>query len=46
MPFIWQLHLSLALGEWGAWVLGIALVWTLDCLIGFYLTLPVSTGAF
>jgi hypothetical protein len=25
---------------------GLALVWTLDCLIGFYLTLPVSTGAF
>ncbi|HUB63696.1 MAG TPA: PepSY-associated TM helix domain-containing protein, partial [Methylocella sp.] len=47
MPFIWDLHLSLALGGWGAWVLGIvALVWTLDCFIGFYLTLPVSSGAF
>ena len=47
MPFIWELHLSLALGGWGSWVLGIvALVWTLDCFIGFYLTLPVSSSAF
>jgi uncharacterized iron-regulated membrane protein len=47
MPFIWDLHLSLALGAWGAWVLGIvALVWTIDCFVGFYLTLPVSSDAF
>jgi uncharacterized iron-regulated membrane protein len=47
MPFIYELHYTLALGASGAWVLGIvALVWTIDCFIGFYLTLPVSSGAF
>ncbi len=47
MPFIWTLHYTLALGAPGLWVLGIvALVWTIDCFIGFYLTLPVSSGAF
>ncbi|MGO9237055.1 MAG: PepSY-associated TM helix domain-containing protein [Methylocella sp.] len=47
MPFIYTLHYTLALGAPGAWVLGIvALVWTIDCFIGFYLTLPVSSGAF
>jgi uncharacterized iron-regulated membrane protein len=41
MPFIYKLHYALALGEPGVWVLGIlALVWTLDCFVGFYLTLP------
>jgi uncharacterized iron-regulated membrane protein len=43
MPFIYKLHYSLALDEVGIWVLGItALVWTLDCFVGFYLTLPVT----
>ena len=47
MPFIWELHFTLALGMPGLWVMGIvALVWTIDCFIGFYLTLPVSTAAF
>ncbi len=47
LPFIWTLHYTLALGAPGLWVLGIvALVWTIDCFIGFYLTLPVSSGAF
>ncbi len=41
MPFIYKLHYNLALGNFGMWVLGIcALIWTLDCFIGFYLTLP------
>lgn len=41
MPFIYRLHYNLSLGEFGAWVLGIcALIWTLDCFVGFYLTLP------
>jgi len=41
MPFIYKLHYALALGEVGGWILGItALVWTLDCFVGFYLTLP------
>lgn len=41
MPFIYQLHYELALGDIGLWALGIAaLIWTLDCFVGFYLTLP------
>ena len=47
MPFIWDFHYTLALGEPGLLVVGVvALVWTIDCFVGFYLTLPVSTGAF
>lgn len=43
LPFIYKLHYSLALDELGGWILGItALVWTLDCFVGFYLTLPPS----
>jgi uncharacterized iron-regulated membrane protein len=42
MPFIYRLHYSLALGDWGLLAFGIAaLVWTADCFLGFYLTLPV-----
>lgn len=41
MPFVYKLHFNLALDEIGMWALGItALVWTLDCFVGFYLTLP------
>jgi uncharacterized iron-regulated membrane protein len=41
-PFIYKFHYSLALNDTGGWILGItALVWTIDCFIGFYLTLPV-----
>ncbi len=41
MPFIYKLHYALAMDEVGGWILGItALVWTLDCFVGFYLTLP------
>lgn len=43
MPFIYRLHYNLSLGRTGAWILGIAaVVWTLDCLVGLYLTLPVT----
>lgn len=43
MPFVYKLHFSLALDEMGGWILGItALVWTLDCFVGFYLTLPAA----
>lgn len=46
MPFVYKLHYALALGEWGGWILGItALVWTLDCFVGFYLTLPAAKRA-
>lgn len=41
MPFVYRLHYSLALGDWGLFAFGVAaLVWTLDCFVGFYLTLP------
>ncbi|WP_026602888.1 PepSY-associated TM helix domain-containing protein [Methylomonas sp. 11b] len=43
MPFVYKLHYALALEEIGGWILGItALVWTLDCFVGFYLTLPAA----
>lgn len=42
MPFIYELHMNLALGETGAWLLGIiAVIWTVDCFIAFYLTFPM-----
>lgn len=41
MPFLYRLHYSLALGTVGTLMFGVAaLVWTLDCFVGFYLTLP------
>jgi uncharacterized iron-regulated membrane protein len=47
MPFVYSLHYQLAMSETGAWISGIvALVWTIDCFIAFYLTLPrPSRGA-
>lgn len=42
MPFVYRLHYSLALGDTAMLVFGIAaLIWTIDCFVGFYLTLPV-----
>lgn len=47
MPFIYDLHWRLVLGRTGQWTLGIvALIWTLDCFNGFYLTLPISGADF
>ncbi|WP_349572753.1 PepSY-associated TM helix domain-containing protein [Azotobacter salinestris] len=41
MPFLYRLHFSLALGSVGSYLLGIvALLWTLDCFAGAYLTFP------
>ncbi len=41
MPFIYRLHFSLALDPVGTYLFGIvALLWTLDCFIGAYLTFP------
>lgn len=41
MPFVYKLHYALALDKAGILVLGVvALVWTLDCFVAFYLTLP------
>jgi uncharacterized iron-regulated membrane protein len=43
VSFLYRLHYSLHLPDrWGIWLMGaIAVVWTLDCFVGFYLTLPV-----
>jgi uncharacterized iron-regulated membrane protein len=41
MSFVYRLHYSLALDKAGTVLMGImALVWTLDCFIGAYLTFP------
>ncbi|MXS81316.1 Uncharacterized iron-regulated membrane protein [Nitrosomonas eutropha] len=42
IPMVYRLHTNLYLpGRWGVWLLGgIALIWMVDCLVGFYLTLP------
>lgn len=41
MPFVYRLHESLALGTVGTWIFGIvALLWTLDCFVGAWLTFP------
>jgi uncharacterized iron-regulated membrane protein len=41
MPFIYALHMHLALEHVGHWILGlVALAWTVDCFVSFYLTLP------
>lgn len=44
LPFIYRLHLDLTLpGVWGRLLYGvIALIWTLDCFVGVYLTLPTK----
>jgi len=51
VSFLYVLHYSLHIPEmwgidrWGVWLMGvIALAWTIDCFVGFYLTLP-SRGA-
>ncbi|MBO9708632.1 MAG: PepSY domain-containing protein [Caulobacter sp.] len=47
VSFLYVLHYSLHIPEmwgidrWGIWLLGVvAVLWTLDCFVGFYLTLP------
>ncbi|HTS59544.1 MAG TPA: PepSY-associated TM helix domain-containing protein [Terriglobales bacterium] len=47
MPFVYQLHSNLKLSMTGYWILGgVALLWTVDCFVGFYLTLPVALDRF
>ena len=48
VSFLYRLHYTLHIPEmwgidrWGIWLLGvIAMIWTVDCFVGFYLTLPV-----
>ncbi len=47
VSFLYQLHYTLhmpqmwGIDQWGVWLMGgIAMIWTLDSLVGFYLTLP------
>jgi uncharacterized iron-regulated membrane protein len=45
MSFILSLHYTLALGDVGKLLLGlVALLWTLDCFVGAYLTFPPSSS--
>lgn len=45
IPFVYSLHTSLANDTIGWRIVSIvALAWTLDCFVGFYLTLPCGTG--
>lgn len=46
MPFLYSLHDSLTMGETGIFILGIvALIWTIDCFVGAYLTCPARAAA-
>lgn len=52
VSFLYVLHYSLHMPElwgidrWGVWLMGvIALIWTVDCFTGFYLTLPARRRA-
>jgi len=50
IPFLFEVHYSLALGEVGDFLLGaMAVLWTVDCFVAAYLTFPtpvsVSTSA-
>lgn len=52
VSFLYKFHYSLHIPEfwgiarWGEWLLGaIALLWTLDCFVGAYLTLPARRRA-
>lgn len=52
VSFLYVLHYSLHIPEmwgidhWGIWLLGgVAILWTLDCFVGFYLTLPTRQKA-
>jgi uncharacterized iron-regulated membrane protein len=49
VSFLYKFHKSLHIPEfwgidrWGEWLLGgVAILWTIDCFVGFYLTTPVS----
>ncbi len=47
MPFVYTLHVNLTLGPTGLWIFSIvALLWTIDCFAGFYLTLPLKLESF
>jgi len=44
IPFIYTLHFTIHLGQWGMWIFGgIAIVWFFDCFVGAYLAWPKAT---
>jgi uncharacterized iron-regulated membrane protein len=52
VSFLYRLHYTLHIptmwgtDRWGYWLLGIvAMIWTVDCFVGFYLTLPARRRA-
>lgn len=52
VSFLYVLHYSLhipamwGIDRWGVWLMGVvAVIWTLDCFVGFYLTLPSRASA-
>jgi uncharacterized iron-regulated membrane protein len=45
IEFIFTIHHSLALGDFGMWVLGsMAVLWTVDCFVALYLTFPTPAS--
>ncbi|MBS0232508.1 MAG: PepSY domain-containing protein [Proteobacteria bacterium] len=49
VSFLYKLHYTLhipamwGVQDWGTWLMGgVAVLWTMDCFVGFYLTLPVA----
>ena len=45
MEFVYALHYRLLLNQIGIWLFGIAaLIWTADCFVGFFLTLPARSS--
>ncbi|MEY4589289.1 MAG: hypothetical protein RL497_1365 [Pseudomonadota bacterium] len=41
LPFIYEFHYSLILGDTGIWILGIvAFIWVVDCFTGLIITFP------
>jgi uncharacterized iron-regulated membrane protein len=52
VSFLYQFHYSLhipefwGINQWGMWLMGgIAVLWTIDCFIGFYVTMPRRHGS-
>ncbi len=48
LPFIYDLHTSLTTRSQVGWTIvgSVALLWTFDCLVAFWLTLPRGSGPF
>ncbi len=45
LTFVYRFHYSLALGDVGTWIFGVvAVLWTMDCFVGAYLTFPSRTA--